>query len=296
MKLYLESFRMPTKEQEDRRLDKLMETAYCNDYYPFRYVPDGIKNIDFSNITILYGGNGSGKSTVLNIIAETLGVVRSSEIYKNDFFIYYAKMCSGTMNEQTEKMKIITSNDVFSQIFLTRDKNKTIDESREKVFEKYAEYKNPFIGMRKLMGNVNWMDHIDKANDILEARKTSPSAYANSRVEKNLIGKSNGETAVDYFVNQINEPGLYLLDEPENSLSAIHQRELAGYLFESARFFGAQLVIATHSPFMLSIPEAKIYNLDNDPVCETYDWTILNNMKEYYQLFKEYSKNFEKNI
>lgn len=116
---------------------------------------------------------------------------------------------------------------------------------------------------------------------------------AKNRVEKNFIGKSNGETAIDYFLTNINEPGLYLLDEPENSLSASYQRELSQYLFDSARFFGAQLIIATHSPFILSIPGAKIYNLDSEELSVTEDWTTLDNMKEYYALFKQYSEKVE---
>ena len=84
------------------------------------------------------------------------------------------------------------------------------------------------------------------------------------------------------------------MDEPENSLSAVYQRELAQYLSDSVRFFDAQLIIATHSPFMLSIPGATIYNLDSEEFCVTEDWTSLDNMIEYYELFKQHSDSFEK--
>ena len=110
----------------------------------------------------------------------------------------------------------------------------------------------------------------------------------------NIIGKSNGETAMEFFYDSINEAGLYLLDEPENSLSAAHQRELAEFLYESVRFFGAQVVISTHSPFMLSIPDAKIYNLDDEEMIVTEDWTKLSNMIEYYNLFSRFSGRFSK--
>ena len=65
------------------------------------------------------------------------------------------------------------------------------------------------------------------------------------------------------------------------------------YLYNSVRFFDAQLIIATHSPFMLSIPGAMIYNLDSEEFCITDDWTKLENMKNYYELFKQYSAKFE---
>lgn len=36
--------------------------------------------LDPEQVTILYGGNGSGKSTVLNVIAEKLGLKRWYEL------------------------------------------------------------------------------------------------------------------------------------------------------------------------------------------------------------------------
>ena len=50
---------------------------------------------------------------------------------------------------------------------------------------------------------------------------------------------------------------LYLLDEPENSLSPKFQIELIQLINELTRFFKCQFIIVTHSPFLLSIPEAK---------------------------------------
>ena len=120
------------------------------------------------------------------------------------------------------------------------------------------------------------------------------SKFAKKMVGNNIIGKSNGETAMEFFYNNVNEPGLYLFDEPENSLSAAHQRELSKFLFESVRFFGAQIVISTHSPFMLSMPNAKIYNLDDEENVVTEDWTALSNMIEYYNLFSRFAEAFKK--
>lgn len=44
--------------------------------------------------------------------------------------------------------------------------------------------------------------------------------------------------------SKIKDNGLYLLDEPENSLSPEKQQELVRFLEDSARFFGCQFVIA----------------------------------------------------
>jgi len=50
--------------------------------------------------------------------------------------------------------------------------------------------------------------------------------------------------------------------------------------------------IATHSPFLLSIPNAKIYDLDSIPVV-TKKWFELKNIKIYYNFFKENESKFE---
>lgn len=77
---------------------------------------------------------------------------------------------------------------------------------------------------------------------------------------------SNGESAFFYFTEKIKENGLYLLDELENSLSTQKQQELLRFLEDYARFFGCQFVIATHSPFLLSMRGAKIYDMDKEIV------------------------------
>ena len=54
---------------------------------------------------------------------------------------------------------------------------------------------------------------------------------------------------------------LYLLDEPEVSLSPANQVALAQEINELTHYLGCQFIIATHSPFMLGTLDAKIYNL-----------------------------------
>jgi len=107
----------------------------------------------------------------------------------------------------------------------------------------------------------------------------------------NIREYSNGESAFIYFSEKITENGLFLLDEPENSLSPAKQRELVKYIEDSARFFGCQFIISTHSPFVLSMRGAKIYDLDAEPV-DIKTWTELENVKEYYRFFKEHEREF----
>ena len=102
---------------------------------------------------------------------------------------------------------------------------------------------------------------------------------------------SNGESAFLYFSEKITENALFLLDEPENSLSPVKQQELVRFLENAVRFFGCQFVISTHSPFLLSMKGARIYDLDEDPV-DVKKWTQLENVRAYYQFFKEHEDEF----
>ena len=103
---------------------------------------------------------------------------------------------------------------------------------------------------------------------------------------------SNGESALDIFESAIKDNALYLLDDPENSLSAAHQKELADFISDSARFYGCQFIISSHSPFILSIKGAVVYDLDATPVT-VRKWSELESIKEYYGLFKDRENEFK---
>ena len=107
----------------------------------------------------------------------------------------------------------------------------------------------------------------------------------------NVREHSNGESAFLYFSEKIRENGLYLLDEPENSLSPSRQQELAKFLEDSARFFGCQFVISTHSPFLLAMRGAKVYDMDED-VVDVKRWTQLAGVRAYFDFFKKHEGAF----
>ena len=76
------------------------------------------------------------------------------------------------------------------------------------------------------------------------------SKYVRERIgANNIISQSNGETALTFWQNEIKENSIYILDEPENSLSAVNQLKLKKFIEDSARFYGCQFIISTHSPF-----------------------------------------------
>ena len=91
---------------------------------------------------------------------------------------------------------------------------------------------------------------------------------------------------------KVEESALYLLDEPENSLSPERQLELVKFIEEAAKYLNCQFIISTHSPFLLGMKGAKIYDLDTVPV-RPKKWTQLKNVQLFYQFFKERQEEFE---
>ena len=61
------------------------------------------------------------------------------------------------------------------------------------------------------------------------------------------------------------------------------------------RFYGCQFIIATHSPFLLSMKGAKIYDLDEEPV-DVKRWYELENVRAYYEFFKKHEGEFSQNM
>lgn len=283
--IYLDSFKFVNENREyDFILD---EKITCYDsFYPFKILSKNqFERVDFDRITILYGGNGSGKSTALNIIAEKIKVHRDSIYNKSNFYSRYVDMCEVNIeNDIPEKSRIITSDDVFDYMLNIRNINEGIDNKREKLFEEYLDNKYNRFQMQSI-------DDYDKLRKVNESRSKTQSKYVRHNLMDNVREYSNGENAFRYFISKIEESGLYILDEPENSLSPKRQIELVKFIEEHARYLGCQFIIATHSPFILSLKGAKIYDLDENPV-DIKRWTDLDNVRQYYNFFKNHENEF----
>lgn len=283
--VYLSHFEFPDREREYDFTMGLKRTCY-DTVYPFLVLSQHrLRMLDFEDVTILYGGNGSGKTTALNVIAEKLGLSRDTLYNRSNFFEDYTKLCSyETIGKIPEISRIITSDDVFDFMLNLRSINEGIDRKREEMFEDYQEAKYSRFQMHS-------MEDYETLKKVVEARRNTQSKYIRRHLQDNVREHSNGESAFLYFSDNIKENGLYLLDEPENSLSPEKQQELLRFLEDSARFFHCQFVIAIHSPFLLSMKGAKIYDLDEETV-DVKRWTELNNVRAYYDFFKKYEKDF----
>ncbi len=290
---YLYEFDLPNLGAESEFVvtnTKFDMTCYTvNNAYPFHIFPQkGLSAIDFSPITIFCGGNGSGKSTLLNIIAEKLGISRTALFNSTPFFRDYLAMCRADLAYKDgipRESRIITSDDVFDFLLDLRHVNQGIDGDRQALFAEWKAYREA-DGFK--LSSLADYEELKKRN---RARHTTRSAYTHRYLPDELKGASNGESAFSYFTDKIRDNALYLLDEPENSLSVQLQTKLAAYLEESVRFYNCQLVISTHSPILLSLKGAKIYDLDANPV-RVKRWTEIESVRTWREFFESHRGEF----
>lgn len=282
--IYLRNFSFPSEDREYNFI--LDEKRTCFDtFYPFKILSkNDFTEIDFEPVTILYGGNGSGKSTALNVIAEKIEASRDTIFNKSNFFKDYVDMCDMDEVKVAGIKRIITSDDVFDYILNLRNLNEGIDNKRENLFGDYLDAKYSGFKMKSL-------EDYEELKKVNSARSKTMSKFIRKNLMSNVRLYSNGESAYRYFIEKITENGLYILDEPENSLSPKRQIELMSFIEDSARFFGCQFIISTHSPFLLAIKGAKIYDLDESPV-SVKPWTSLENVRTYYEFFKHHDSEF----
>lgn len=256
-----------------------------NTKYPFGVLSSHqIERIDFETITVFYGGNGCGKTTALNIIAEKLHLKRDSLYNRSNFYDDYLSFCHCDKRNVPFRSRIITSDDVFEFTMKIRHLNEGIDRRREELFDEYDKLKYSNFKLKKLSD----FEEFKKSSNI---RKTSRANYVIKNMQNNVKEHSNGESGFMYFTNKIENDALYLLDEPENSLSLENQQRLLEFIQDSARFYNCQFIIATHSPFLLSLKDAKIYDFDENPV-NVKPWTELKSVRDYYNFFKSHEKEF----
>lgn len=293
--VYLSRFRLPTRRQEENFLNSagFQGRAVYTSYYPFRlFTWRDLPEFEFRDITVLYGGNGSGKSTILNVIAHRLGLPRTTDCNAGDFFPAYAKLSQYQLSENASDAwrnvsRILTSDDVFDRVLDIRRVNRGIDDRRAELVKQFADARREGADR-----NLHGMEDYERWREVIEANRTTSSQYIRKRLIRNVEERSNGETALAYFVDAIRDGGLYLLDEPENSLSPERQMDFRYFLEDCARTHGCQFILSTHSPLLLSLSGAWVYDLDANPPA-VRRWTELEGIRIYQRFFLEHGYEFD---
>lgn len=131
--MYIDSFQFPGVDAEEQFVNYIRRTCY-NSFYPFGvFAENQLESLSFTEITILYGNNGSGKSTALNLMAEKLKAERDTLFNRSSLYDDYLKMCKFelTPGKKPDEIRMITSDDVFDFMLNLRALNKGVDRKRE---------------------------------------------------------------------------------------------------------------------------------------------------------------------
>ena len=309
--MYLESFSLPIYREEQLIIERMAKNVnvppdnwaavakygYIDNEYPCGiFGKKGLQEIYFRKVTIFYGGNGSGKSTLLNLIAAKLDLKRIAPFNSSELFDAYTAACQYTLGYDDEGCKcripngsrIITSDDIFDYMLAVRANNSDIEDEIERG---KTEYKRLKYGETVKFNGMEDYDEL-RLQVLARTKSLTRRQFLRRTAGTEVKLNSNGETALAYFEEKLQSDTLYCLDEPENSMSPKMQLELLKMLEEMARYCGCQFIIATHSPFLLSMEGARIYDLDSSPV-EIRNWWELENTMIYYNFFMKHRNLFE---
>jgi len=119
------------------------------------------------------------------------------------------------------------------------------------------------------------------ASEIIRISEEGGQGPLYSSYGGNLHECSHGEAFLKLFQNRFTDHGLYILDEPEASLSIQRQMSLLCMIDDLVKK-GSQFIIATHSPILISYMKGEILDLEQNFKKVAYEDTMI------YQTYKMY--------
>jgi len=229
--------------------------------------------LDFGKpVVIIAGDNGCGKSTLLEAIGYKLKLPTISS--------------TSTVTDST----FDPSRELFDYVNVYW-RNKTHNGMFFRA-EDYIGFVRSIQMLKSGLGNeLKEMEEYLRGHGLVLAQGLLKGQVneLESRYNGKLEEKSHGEGFLQILSSRIHGNGVYVLDEPEASLSPMKQLSLISLLMQLASNTDAQFIIATHSPVLMGIPNSTIYYLNENGIEEmAYEDT------EHYQIYKSFLENRER--
>lgn len=179
-------------------------------------------------VNFFVGENGSGKSTVLEAIAVSMGFNAEG----------------GSRNFR----------------FTTRSSESSLGD----VIRPHRTLKRPRTGyFLRAESFFNVATEIER----IDAASTRGAPIRDSYGPRALHEQSHGESFWSLFMHRFGEDGLYLLDEPEAALSPARQMAFLVRMHELVQQ-RCQFIIATHAPILLTYPNARVWSFTDDGIAQ----------------------------
>ncbi|MFC7054071.1 AAA family ATPase [Hansschlegelia quercus] len=198
-------------------------------------------------IVIFVGANGSGKSTLMEAIAVHLGCNPEG----------------GSPNFNFDTAKTLSSLHQASRLA------RRIRRNAPRFFYRADAYHVFATEMRRL-------DENEDEDGPLGANSPPVKMFYGGQ---DLHEMSHGQAVIRLLRNRFRGGGIYLMDEPEAALAPETQLEVIARIAELVRK-GARFVLATHSPLLMALPGALIYELSDEGIARK-SYAELNHVRLY---------------
>lgn len=242
----------PNPEPYVKTVELDRDSVSSFDEYPF-CIP-GIRNLDkldlHPKVTFFVGENGTGKSTLLEAIAVSVGF----------------------NPEGGGKNWGFATRESHSELHRHLRLRKGIRRFRDGYFFRAESFFNVATAIEEIDADP-------------ESGPGPPviSSYGG----KSLHEQSHGESFLSLLTNRFVGNGLYLLDEPEAALSPQRQMSVLTVMHDLIKQ-NSQFIIATHSPILMAYPDATIYMFTADATTrvdytETEHYTVTRDFLNRYQ-------------
>lgn len=100
------------------------------------------------------------------------------------------------------------------------------------------------------------------------ARYLDDAAREGGGAPPDFLSWSHGEGFVRFFEERMSRQGIYFMDEPESALSPKRQLELVRILNRIQELANSQVIMATHSPILMALPNARVMEVTRHGITE----------------------------